>query len=159
MKPAPAAADRGSMSPTVAALNTLLRVELAAVATYDLALTPFENHPFQADLRTIRHHHESAVGVLRDHVRNFGAEPAEGSAPWAGLAAMMGGAAQRLGPETILDALRQGEEHGVNEYERLLQGDELPQECRFAIRADVLPKCHEHLDTLSAMVSAPAGKG
>jgi hypothetical protein len=147
------------MAPTVAALNALLRVELAAVATYDLALTRFENHAFQADLRTIRHHHESAVGVLREHVRNLGGEPAEGSAPWGEFGKLVLGTARQSGPDALLGALQEGEEHGVNEYERILQGDELPQECRFAIRADHLPHCHEHLDTLSAMVSAATGKG
>jgi hypothetical protein len=159
MKPAPAAADRGPMAPTVAAVNALLRVELAAVATYDLALTRFENHPFQPDLRTIRHHHESAVGVLRDHVRNMGGEPAEGAAPWGEFGKLVPGTAKPSGPDVLLGTLQRGEEQGVNEYERVLQGDDLPQECRFAIRAELLPHCHEHLDTLSAMMSAAAKKG
>jgi len=156
MNPARTAADAGPKSPAVPALNALLQCELAAVEAYEFALSRFEDHPFHADLRVIRYHHETAVAVLRDHVRNLGGEPGAGFRPW-GLNA--GGATGRIDSATILAVLRQGEENGVNEFEQALLGDELTQECRFAIRAELLPRCHDHIDVLAGMASAAAGKG
>jgi len=153
MKPATPAADPGPLAPPVGALNALCQYEAAAVETYDQALKRFEDHPFYADLRTIRYHHETAAGVLRDHVRNFGSEPPPGFGPWVVLLV------DQSNPETILASLHEAEEQGVNEYERVMQAEELPQECRFALRSEVLPHCHEDLDTLAAMISASAKKG
>jgi hypothetical protein len=159
MDPVSTAADSGPKSPAIEGLNALLRGEMAAVETYDLALARFEDHPFHGDLRTIRHHHETAVSVLRDHVRNLGGESAEASGPCGEFATLVAGAAGRIGPQAVLTALRQVEEQGVNEFEQVLQRDELPQECRFAIRAELLPCCHDHIDVLAGMASAAANKG
>ena len=90
----------------------------------------------------------TSVGILRiDHV----------GIAVADLDAAIGFYARVFGMTCV--HREENEEQGVCEYERVLQADELPQECRFALRADVLPHWHEHLDTLAAMMSAAAKKG
>src|SRR5262245_29343637 len=111
MKPVTPAAAPALTAPAVEALKTLLRSEMAAVETYELALAQFEDHAFYGDLRTIRHHHESAAGVLRDLVRNLGGEPAEGPGAWETFVTSVSAADKKVGPESVLDALCQGEEH------------------------------------------------
>ncbi|MBA4063408.1 MAG: ferritin [Isosphaera sp.] len=134
------------------ALNALLRGELSAVETYDQAMSKFEDQKVLADLQKIREEHARAAGVLREKVVRFGAEPAGSSGPWGAFAAAVTGAAQALGPSTALAALRQGEEHGVNEYEDALGNDAVHPDCKEMIRTDLLPRCRGHVDELNRLM-------
>ena len=158
MNPVTPAADPGPLAPEVGVLNALLSSELAAVATYEQTLAVFQDHPFWRDLRAIRHHHQSAAGVLRDQVLNLGGEPADvaGSTRVCDSASPPAQADDRA---VVLEVLRVDEERRLTEYERALERDQMPDECRFAIRTEVLPRCHEHIDLLSGMASALARKG
>jgi rubrerythrin len=134
------------------ALNALLRGELSAVETYDQAAAKFEDQKVLADLRKIRDEHARAAGALREKVVRFGAEPSEGSGPWGAVAAAVTGAAKALGPSTALSALRQGEEHGINEYEDALKNDGVHPDCKDLIRTDLLPKCRGHVEELNRLM-------
>jgi uncharacterized protein (TIGR02284 family) len=129
----------------VDALNALLRGEISAVETYDQAISKFEGDATAASLGRIRDEHVTAVNTLREHVRMCGGEPSEGSGPWGVFANAVTGAAKVVGPGTVLAALKQGEEHGINEYEAALKGDAIQAECREAIRGQLLPKCRQHV--------------
>jgi len=142
----------------VDAVNTLLRGEIAAVETYDQAMPKFDGLPEAEELRAIREEHQKAVAALRDQVRSFGGEPAEGSGTWGTFALAVTGAARVIGPQTVLGALKQGEEHGTQEYLDALDNPEIADECRFLIRAELLPKCHAHVATLARMIEAREAK-
>jgi len=147
------------LTPEVGALNTLLRREQAAVATYDSALAHFEDHAFYVDLRTIRYHHQLAAGALRDHITNLGGDPAADAGDWPPVDSDAPAGLTVADCDALLAALREGEERTVLAYEAALERDQMPDECRFAIRAELLPRCHEHIDTLSAMASALTDTG
>lgn len=139
----------------VDALNKLLRGELSAVETYDQAIGKFENKPAASDLRRIREEHSRAAGEIRTRVARFGGQPSESSGPWGSFATAVTGAAKVLGPETVLAALKKGEEHGISEYEEALANKDVNAECKELFRTDLLPKCRTHvaeLDRLSAGV-------
>jgi bacterioferritin (cytochrome b1) len=155
VNPAPTTARPGTLVSEVQAINDVLRTELAAVETYEQVLTHFEGHHFASELRTIRYAHETAVDGLRNHVRNLGGEPVEAE-PTVRLHASVGTTGS---PDAILDELRRAEEQGVAAYERLLQREQMPEECRFAIKVEQLAHCHEHIDTLAGMAAALAKKG
>jgi hypothetical protein len=156
MTTAPTTAGPGPLSPEVAAINAVLRVELTAIETYEQILPRFDGHPFCNDLRTIRYAHETAAGALRNHVRNLGGEPvAESDA----AVRLHSPAASTGNPTAILDELRRTEEQGVAAYERLLQREQMPEECRFAIRCELVGRCHEHVDALAGMSRALSQKG
>jgi hypothetical protein len=134
------------------ALNSLLRGELSAVETYDQAMEKFEDQHILADLHKIRERHAHAAIVLREQVLRFGNEPATGSGPWGAFAAVVTGTAKVIGPATALSALRQGEEHGINEYEDALQNENVNPECKEMIRGDLLPSCRGHVDELNRLM-------
>lgn len=134
------------------ALNSLLRGELSAVETYEQAMTKFEDHAVIAHLQRIRDEHAEAVQVLRERVLHFGAEPSESSGPWGTFAAAVTGTAKVFGPATALSALRQGEEHGINEYEDALKNEDVEAGCKDAIRARLLPRCRHHVEELNRLV-------
>jgi hypothetical protein len=150
MNPATEPVGHAALAPEIGPLNALLRSELAAVTTYEQALARFADRPDWADLRSICHHHRTAAAVLRDQVTNLGGEPE--------AATVCDFAAPPAGTTITLEALRVEEERRLVEIERVLERDELPDECRFAIRTAVLPRCHEHIDALAGL-AARARKG
>jgi len=153
MNPATQPAGPRSLGPEVGVLNALLRSELAAVVTYEQALMLFADRPPWNDLRSICEHHRSAAGVLRDQVVNLGGEPEAGA-----VSDFASPEERPPNSQIALDALRAMEERRLAEIERVLEREQLPDECRFAIRASVLPRCHEHIDMLAGL-AARARKG
>jgi len=134
------------------ALNALLRGELSAVETYDQAMRRLDDHTVLIDLRQIREEHAASVAVLRQAVVRFGGEPTESSGPWGTFASAVTGAAGVLGPATVLSALRQGEEHGINSYEDALTNPDVDHGCKDVIRAELLPRVRQHVDELNRLM-------
>jgi hypothetical protein len=134
------------------ALNSLLRGELSAVETYDQAMSKFEDPTVLADLQKIREEHARAGVRLREQVVRFGGNPSESSGPWGTFAAAVTGAAKAFGPGTALSALKQGEEHGINEYEEALDNADVNPECKNLIRNDLLPRCRRHVTELDRLM-------
>ena len=64
-------------------LNALLRGEISAAETYDLAISKFEDRSAAEELRRIRDEHHAAMSMLRDRVRANGGEPANRPGPGA----------------------------------------------------------------------------
>jgi len=133
-------------------LNTLLLGELAAVETYDQAMEKLEDQHILADLERFREEHAQAVRVLREQIANHGGEPAECTGPWGAFAAVVATMTHDASPATALLALRQGEEHGINGYEDALGNEAVAFECKEAIRAELLPRLHGHVDELNRLV-------
>lgn len=140
---------------TVDQLNHLLRGEMSAVETYEQSLPKFEEYPAAAqELRRIRDDHRETSQVLRDHITKFGGTPSDGSGTWwGGFAQAVTGTAKLLGPDTTLAALKRGEAHGVKDYQKTLEKDDLPAECQELIRTRLLPRCQEHLANLDSIRS------
>jgi hypothetical protein len=146
----------GHPGPEIESLNALLRHELAAIRAYTHALGRFDGLACHEELRRIRVQHETAADVLRDHIRNLGGEPDEGFGPSDAFA---GAATPEAGADALLGALKRGEERGLAGYEALLQTEEMPQECRFVVRGELLPHCHARIDALAGLLGGPKPKG
>jgi bacterioferritin (cytochrome b1) len=135
----------------VDALNKLLRGELSAVETYDQAIAKFENKAAAADLRGIREEHQRAAAAIRDQVTKFGGVPSKDSGAWGSFATAVTGAAKAMGPDTVLAALKKGEEHGISEYEEAIANKDVNPECKDLFRTDLLPKCRTHISELERL--------
>ena len=134
------------------ALNALLRGEMSAVETYTQALGKFDDLLVIADLQKIRDEHGKAVRTLRDLVIRFGGRPAESTGPWGTFTSAVTATAKAIGPATVLAALRQGEEHGILEYEAALENEHIHPDCLRTIRADLLPVCRKHIEELNRLL-------
>jgi demethoxyubiquinone hydroxylase (CLK1/Coq7/Cat5 family) len=141
----------------VDALNMLLRGELSAVETYDQALAKFDDAAHKTALTKIRDEHSHAVQVLRERVRAFNGEPSTNSGPWGAFASTVTGAAKLVGPQATLSALKQGEQHGISDYEKALNNEGINAECRNTIRTDLHPRCTRHIAQLDSMIAALGG--
>src|SRR5437879_13880124 len=69
------------------ALNELLRGEMSAAETYDLAIRKFRGHQGIDELQIIRDEHAASAAFLRDRILAHGGEPSETSGAWGTFAA------------------------------------------------------------------------
>ena len=138
------------------ALNSLLRGELSAVETYEQAMKKFEggDQGVLSNLRRIRDQHADAVGELRSRVVQFGGQPSASSGPWGTFAAAVTGTAKAFGPGTALSALREGEEHGISEYEEALRNEKIDRGCKEVIQTRLMANCQRHIAELNRMIDS-----
>lgn len=130
-------------------LNSFLRGEYSAVETYDQVITKVKD---QALLRTLsdgRASHARRVELLKDYIRGHGGEPSEGSGAWGALARALEGGAKVFGVPAAISVLEEGEDHGLNDYQRDLA--ELSPECRLFVMDRLLPEQQKSHDMLAAL--------
>jgi uncharacterized protein (TIGR02284 family) len=133
-------------------LNRLIRGELAAIETYRHALDKMKDAPEATELHAIMVEHRTAAQVLRDHVKDRGGNPADGSGPWGAWAKFVEGTAQLFGNAAALKALKEGEEHGIKGYESFLNDPNADEECKELVRTQLLPQCRSHVPILDRLI-------
>jgi len=133
-------------------LNRLIRGELSAIETYRQALDKMKDAPEATELHAIMVDHRTAAQVLREHVKERGGNPADTSGPWGAWAKCVEGAAQLFGNAAALKALKEGEEHGIKEYERFLEDPNADQECKDLARMQLLPQGRSHVPILDRLI-------
>src|SRR5262249_18115532 len=110
----------GGCTMTTDALNSLLRGEISATETWTQALEKFSGQPEQSEVQRIRDDHREAANTLRQHVHKQHSEPATGSGAWGAWAKLVEGTAKAFGKTAALKALKEGEEHGIKQYQKAL---------------------------------------
>lgn len=134
-------------------LSALVRGELAAVETYKQALDKIEGRELVgSELRAIESDHEEALTVLQEHMTDRNSAPPAESGLWGEWAKAVEGTAATLGDKAAIKALKEGEEHGVNSYEKALRDQELDDEIRQIIRSQLLPKTKAHIAVLDDLL-------
>ncbi len=136
------------------ALNCLLRGELAATETYQQAMEKAGNAGPAAELRQIRDEHRTAANAIRQHIHELGGKPDQDSGIWGAWAKAVEGTAKLFGNTAAMKALKEGEEHGVKEYEKVLQDNSVPSVCKTAIQTTLLPQARSHISTLDRLMMA-----
>ena len=120
-------------------LNTLLRGEISAVETYDQALAKLADDAALAiDLRSCRASHQARVYALRSEVRRLGGEPSDGSGMWGAFAKLVEGGAKVFGTKAAIAALEQGEDKGIEDYER--DAENLVPSVRAYVEREIAPE-------------------
>jgi hypothetical protein len=108
-------------SETIRGLNELLRGELAALETYNQALSVVTgDRQTEDDLRECQASHRERVDRLRMEIIERGGTPDTGSGAWGVFAKAVEGTAKTIGQKMAINALEAGEDHGMKEYEDLL---------------------------------------
>lgn len=132
-------------------LNGLRRGELAAVETYQQALTKFGQEPMGIDLRAVQADHQHAAEALGAHIAQRGGSPAASAGVWGMWAKAVEGAAKLFGAAAAFRALKEGEEQGIDDYQKALDDEHLDPECRDLIRA-LLPQTRAHVALLDRLI-------
>ncbi|MCE9530556.1 MAG: PA2169 family four-helix-bundle protein [Planctomycetes bacterium] len=134
-------------------LNSLLRGELYAVDVYEDAVTRFAGETQEATLRRILNDHIDASVTLHSQVIEQGGEPTIGSGPWGYFTAAVNDTSMLLHAETILPALRRGEEQAVKAYAEALANVELPEESLRVLDRDFLQRSRMHMHLIDQMIA------
>jgi uncharacterized protein (TIGR02284 family) len=143
-----------SVEDRTAGLNRLVRGELAAIETYRQALDKMQDAPEATELHALMTEHRSALQALREHVTHCGGKPSESSGPWGIWAQFVEATAKLFGNSSALKALKEGEEHGIKEYEDVLTDANLDPCCANVIRTQLLPQAREHVPILDQLIDA-----
>ena len=130
-------------------LNSFLRGEISAVETYRQALDKVRDPAVRSQLQSCEQDHEERIDLLRDRITALGGKPDQGSGAWGVWAKLVQGGSDLLGEKTALQALEQGEDHGLNDYRRDLDG--LDVETRTWVESAILPKAEKTHGTMSAL--------
>lgn len=121
-------------------LNRLLRGEIAAIETYEIALKDESLH--NAEARTLLSQnlmeHREARTNLEKLVFKWRGEPDTSSGLWGSFTDTLTAAAKALSTKLAIETLIRGEEHGRSDYEDMLEEmrpeSELANFCRDMIR-------------------------
>jgi len=130
-------------------LNSFLRGEISAVETYRQALDKVTDPAVRSQLQSCEQDHEQRIELLRERITELGGKPDQGSGAWGVWAKLVQGGGNLLGEKTAVQALEEGEDHGLNNYRRDL--DELDGETRSWLESNILPKAERTHGTLSAL--------
>lgn len=135
-------------------LDDLIRGELAALKAYDQALKDVKEPKQREKLQAIRDDHEKAVSRLSKYVaaKPELLEDTKEAGPWGKFAKVWTKTRSFTGNEGALKALKDGEEHGIEEYQEALEDDSIPKELKQAIKNDMLPQQKQHMKTLNKMI-------
>jgi uncharacterized protein (TIGR02284 family) len=134
------------------ALNSLLRGEMSAIETYRQAIEKFSGESLVDQLRAFQRDHRDAADALWHHVERHGGKPSEGSGSWGAFAQAVEGTAKLLGNTAALKALKEGEEHGLKEYQDALDNKDLPADCR-ELLLGFIPKQRQHIQAIDQLLN------
>jgi len=133
----------------VGKLNSFLRGEISAVETYRQALDKVTDPSTRSQLQDCEQDHQQRIVLLRQRISSLGGTPEQGSGAWGVWAKLVQGGGNLLGEKTALQALEEGEDHGLNDYRRDL--DALDGETRSWVQSNILPKAERTHGTLSTL--------
>lgn len=133
-------------------IHSLVRRELSAVEIYKLAISKVGREPAGDELWRIEREHEQAVDLLLASLRRRG-EPSPTSSGLRGAwSKVVEGAAMIRGSKAAIRALKEGERHGLHDYEDALKDEVLDPEVKALIRARLLPQTRAHIPALDRVL-------
>jgi uncharacterized protein (TIGR02284 family) len=146
----------GDTGEAVRQLNSLLRGEISAAETYRQAIDKVaDSEKAGANLgilREIQEEHGRAAQGLRERIRDLGGEASDSSGAWGTWAQVVQGTMNLFGDKSALKALKEGEEHGLKDYQEAL--DDVDQASSQMIRNKWIPAQQRHINLLDQMMSA-----
>ncbi len=122
---------------SVDTLNSFLRGEISAVETYRKALGTVTDEKLRGALEDCQKDHEARVAAIRERIEKLGGSPAESSGLWGAFAKIVQTGADVLGEKAAIQALEEGEDHGLADYQRDLA--QAHGEARRFIKMELLP--------------------
>ena len=143
-------------SEAISQLNSLLRGEISATETYRMAMDSVkDNDKFGSQLSVLREmqaDHGRAAQALRDRIRALGGEASDSSGVWGAWAKFTQGTANLFGDAASLKALKEGEEHGLKDYEEAV--DDVDVVSLEHIRRELIPAQQRHINALDRLIDA-----
>jgi bacterioferritin (cytochrome b1) len=148
----------GDSDEAIRQLNSFLRGEISAAETYRMAIDKAgksdDNAANLGLLREIQEEHGRAAQALRDRIRELGGEPADSSGAWGAWAKFIEGTANLFGDAASLKALKEGEEHGLKDYEEGV--DDIDATSAELVSNQLIPAQQRHIQLLDQLINSVA---
>jgi uncharacterized protein (TIGR02284 family) len=135
-------------------LHRLLRGQLSAVETYQQGVAKCKGESCETELQSILSEHRQTVETLSQHLRERGETPDSSSGVWGSWANLVTGTARLFGEKATFKALKEGEEHGLKEYESALADEHLDPECKSLILNTLIPQQKRHIATIDRLMDS-----
>lgn len=140
----------------VGQLNSLLRGEISAAETYRMAIDKIADSTTTVAnaglLREIQEEHGRAAQGLRDRIRELGGEASDSSGAWGVWAKTVQGTMNLFGDASSLKALKEGEEHGLKDYQEAL--DDVDASSAQLIQNQFIPAQQRHINLLDQLINS-----
>jgi hypothetical protein len=137
-------------------LNSLLRGEISATETYRMAIDHVADDPDNLTnlgvLRDMHREHGRAAQEIRDRIRELGCDATESSGAWGAWAQTVQGTMNLFGDTSALKALKEGEEHGLKDYQSAV--DEVDATSRQLIQSQLIPAQQRHITLIDKLMSS-----
>jgi len=130
----------------------ILRGEVSAVEAYSQVMEKIKADPEAARLQEFLRDHRSAVEYWRDQVEDTNVAASTDSGPWGTMVQAFVGSAKLFGNRAALTSLLEGEEHGLKEYQELLESPDLPPDDKAHIRDVLIPNQERHINSVKALI-------
>jgi hypothetical protein len=137
-------------------LNSLLRGEISAAETYRMAIDKVagsdEATPNVGLLREIQEEHGRAAQTVRDRIRELGGEASDSSGAWGAWAKTVQGTMNLFGDTSSLKALKEGEEHGLKDYQAAVT--DVDASSAQLIQNQLIPAQQRHINLLDQLIDS-----
>jgi len=146
---------RTNSDDAVGQLNSLLRGEISAAETYRMAIDQVSDSDDTTManvglLREMQEEHGRAAQALRDRIKELGGEASDSSGPWGVWAKFTQGSANLFGDSAALKSLKEGEEHGLKDYQEAM--DDVDTTSADLIRNQLIPAQQRHINLLDQLI-------
>src|SRR5258706_4883213 len=144
--------DRGE---AMRQINSLLRGDISAAETYRMAIAKVVDGYTAGHaqmLEQMQQEHGRAAQELRERIRSLGGEPSESSGAWGAWAQTVQGTMNLFGDAAALKSLKEGEEHGLKDYQEAL--DDTDPLTAGLIHSELIPKQQKHIEMLDQLINA-----
>lgn len=135
-------------------LDSLLRGEISAAETYRMAIDKISASDRASAnaqlLREMQQEHGRAAQALRDRIRELGGDPSDSSGAWGTWAKLTTGVANLFGDAASIKSLKEGEEHGLKDYEGAI--DELDVTSTELVQNQLIPAQQRHILALDQLL-------
>jgi hypothetical protein len=137
---------------TATTLDDLLKLELAAAATYEAALEHVSGSDERVALELNRTSHVTRASTLGKMVRSSGAQPSQSAGPWLALSKLAERGAALFGDEAITKVLIEGEKAVMNRIDSLTGA--LASSAHRIVQQNIVADEVRCIDRLEAVVAA-----
>ncbi|MAF79298.1 MAG: hypothetical protein CME60_14140 [Halobacteriovoraceae bacterium] len=134
-------------------IKEIIKGERAAVETYGQVFEKYGADSQMDKLRYFSKDHKEAVMELNNIARQNNIEIPESSGAWGSWSKLVTGTATMLGEKSALKALKEGEEHGLKEYEDLLSSSSVPTQLKTMVQDKFIPMQRKHIQDIDSLMS------
>lgn len=134
------------------AIDEIIRGEISATEAYEQVMDKIKDYPEKKRLKEFYSDHDEAVTFWKSQSRIQGKVPEKSSSVWGTVVEAYVATSKLIGADAALKALKQGEEHGLSNYEKMLKSDGLTNLQKIEIRNKFIPRQKRHIESLNALI-------